>query len=360
MRIVHALAQAAQRSVDGCSNSVWTLATAQAALGHEVCVVLPVAVGPAAPHASGLWLVGWSDRAALRRVRSWADVLHLHSVFSPRLVWAQAVLAGATPVVAAPHGGLAAPILARRPARKRVYGVTVERRRLRAADLLIALTSAEAADLERYLGPRRPTIEVVPNPIAPAPIRVPVPRQPGRVVYLGRFDVLHKGLDRLAAVARHSRAEYHLYGPAGPGQTDSLPAPVAANLVVHGPVFGAAKTAVLDGAAAYVQPSRWEAFGCSLAEAAMAGTPLVVSVGCDLAAEVVRNGCGIAVDFEQARPAAVALDRLLSSESDRERAAMGQRAAEWAVRSFAAPAVAQRMVEMYEALLAGSGHRSRR
>jgi glycosyltransferase involved in cell wall biosynthesis len=357
VRIVHALAQPVPQSVDGCSNAVWTLATAQAALGHEVCVVVQSAIGPAATHESGLRLVGWSDRAALRRVRSWADVLHLYSAFSPRLVWVQAALAGAVPIVASPQGGLAAPVLARRPARKRAYGWTIERRRLRAAELLVALTAAEADDLGRYLGPRRPPIAVMSNPIAPVSIPAPVCRQPGRVVYLGRFDVQHKGLDRLAAVARHSQAEFHLYGPAGGGGAMSLPGLAAGNLVVHGPVFGAAKTAVLGRAAVYVQPSRWEAFGCSIAEAAMAGTPLVVSSSCDLAVEVVRNGCGIAVDFEQTRAAAAALDRLLSSDSDGERAAMGQRAAQWAIRSFSAPVVARRAVEMYEALPASSGRR---
>jgi glycosyltransferase involved in cell wall biosynthesis len=359
VRIVHALAEPMPQSVDGCSNAVWTLSNAQAALGHEVCIVAQSATGPVTAGERGPWLIGWSDLPGLRRLRSWADILHLHSGFSPQLTWVQAVFAGAVPVVASPHGAFAAPVLVRRPVRKRAYTWAVERRRLRASDLLLGVTLAETDEIARYLGRRQPPVTVLAEPIAAVPEPARGPRQANRVIFLGRFDDKHKGLDRLVAVAQHSRAEFHLYGYAQPGRTTALPGRSASNVIVHRPVFGVAKTAVLGQAAAYVQPSRWEAFGCAMVEAAMAGIPLVVSAGCGLAADVVRSGSGIAVDFDQTRAAAAAIDQFLSRDSDDERAEMGRRAADWALRSFSAPQVAGRAVEMYEALLVGAGRRPR-
>jgi glycosyltransferase involved in cell wall biosynthesis len=368
VRIVHALASAAEQSVDGCSNVVWTLARAQAALGHDVHLVVygrsvpgvravcpagpapggePVAAAAGGPAPAGaVGLVAVTDLAALRALRRRADVLHLHSAFAPRLAWVQAVFGGVVPVVAAPHGGLAWPVLGRGRAKKLAWSVLVERRRLRATDLLLAVTAAEARDIGAYLGRRRPPVAVLPNPVR---LEAGVPgagRDRRRVVFLGRFDVLTKGLDRLVVAAGHSRAEFHLYGRPRPG---GPPVASAGNVVMHPPVFGAAKAAVLAGAAAYVQPSRWEAFGMSLAEAALAGTPLIVAADCALAGDVVGHGCGIRVDFDDPPGAAAAIDALLGD--DAARLDMGRRAADWAA-SFAPAAVAAESVRLYGSLRA--------
>ncbi|HEX5494859.1 MAG TPA: glycosyltransferase family 4 protein, partial [Mycobacteriales bacterium] len=122
------------------------------------------------------------------------------------------------------------------------------------------------------------------------------------------------------------------------------------NVTVHPPVFGERKAAVLGAAAVYAQPSRWEAFGRSLAEAAMAGTALVVSAECDLAGQVTAAGGGLVVDFDCPDRTAAAIDALLAGGSDGRRAAMGQAAATWAARNFAPALVATRTIAAYRGL----------
>jgi glycosyltransferase involved in cell wall biosynthesis len=355
MRIVHALARPAEHSVDGCSNSVWALARAQAAQGHQVRVVVHSGDRSQVPAGGNLRLVSWYDAAALRRARLWADVLHVHSAFSPPLSWVQAAAGDRPRVVASPRGALAGSVLRRHRARKQAYSWLLERRRLGAADLVLALTPAEVDDIGRYLGRRRPPVALLPNPIEAWPTPVTGTRQDHRVVYLGRFDTWHKGLDRLVAAARHSCTDFHLYGSADPGAAPLGDCP--RNVTAHRPVFGADKAVVLGRTAAYVQASRWEAFGRSLAEAALAGAPLIVSSECDLATAVVGNGCGIVVDFEDPVTAAAAIDRLLDSRAEPIRAEMGRRAAEWARRSFTPADVARRAVDLYRGVGAGSAGR---
>jgi glycosyltransferase involved in cell wall biosynthesis len=352
VNIVHGLAQADMESVDGASNSVRMLAAAQVRLGHDVTVILqtsPHDVAGATAAPDEVRLVPWTDGRRLRQLRSHADVVHLHSAFSPRLNLVDALLRGPACVVASPRGAVAPTVLRRGAGRKSVYSAVFDRPRLRRADGVIALSAAESADVVDFVRPRETRVEVIPNPIdlsSTAAVR----RTSDRVVYLGRFDVLHKGLDRLVSAARQSSAEFHLYGN-GPLPADLL-ATLPANVYVHGPVFGAEKAAVLRSAALYVQASRWEAFGRSIAEAAAAGTPLLVSSECDLAGEIAGQGCGVAVNFDCSAEVAARIDSLLLPDNSPARVDMSSRAAQWAARSFSADAIGDRVVSLYSEILA--------
>jgi glycosyltransferase involved in cell wall biosynthesis len=359
MRIVHGLAQVDTETVDGSSNSVRTLAAGQAAIGHEVCVLTWHAVDASTRVRSDVRLVSCSDVGALRGLRRWADVLHAHSVFSPRLAWVQAMFGRAVPVVASPQGGLDAAVLRRRWLRKSVYSRLVERPLLRRSDLIVALSDAEAHQVGRFLGSSAgPPVVVLPAPIGMD--ARPRARLRNRVVYLGRFDVEHKGLDRLVDSARYSTAEFHLYGHAGRQHgrvAAELFASAPANVVVHGPLFGVAKDEVLGSAALYVQSSRWEAFGRSTAEAAMAGTPVVLSSESVLAGAVAEHGCGIVLDFDDPARAGRQMDALLDPAADRRWAAMSASARAWAVGSFSVDEVASRHIAAYEQVMAGRSRR---
>jgi glycosyltransferase involved in cell wall biosynthesis len=130
------------------------------------------------------------------------DIVHLHSVFTP----ANASLARRlqVPYVVSPHGGYAPASLARGAVRKELYIPLVERRVVRGAALRVALTEFEARDLRAFRSGE--PIAVIPNGVQPPPRDVAPDafrRELGLdancrlLLFVGRFDVVHKGLDRL-------------------------------------------------------------------------------------------------------------------------------------------------------------------
>jgi glycosyltransferase involved in cell wall biosynthesis len=108
----------------------------------------------------------------------------------------------------------------------------------------------------------------------------------GYVLWMGRFDPQHKGLDVLVqAVARlpHPDRPYvRLVGPDWRGGRA-----VVASLVndlgltpwirIEPAMYGEDKWRLLARAVGFVYPSRWEGFGNSLAEAAALGLPALVT-----------------------------------------------------------------------------------
>ena len=84
----------------------------------------------------------------------------------------------------------------------------------------------------------------------------------------------------------------------------------------------------------------------------MLGTPLLLSEGCDIAAEAVEAGCAIVVDFDDNRRAAAMIDDLLRDSSAQRRRAMGARAVVWARERFSTEQVARSTVDLYAELLA--------
>src|SRR5205807_24650 len=108
----------------------------------------------------------------------------------------------------------------------------------------------------------------------------------GELVWLGRFDPECKGLDLLLAAMRllsvHERPRLALHGPDWHGQKRSvtrLNAELALEewVTLGEAVYGDQKRHLLECAAGFVYPSRWEAFGFSVVEAVSLGIPTLVT-----------------------------------------------------------------------------------
>lgn len=263
-----------------------------------------------------------------------------------------------TPYVVSTHGATSPQNLARYAARKAIYSRVVERHLAGGADALVASTPVEAAELRRWL-PDGPPIRVLANVASPSLLAgdawSPAEAAPdAAVVSLGRFDVRHKGLDRLADVAaRVPAAEFVVHGSRcgnEPELLDALVQRAPANLHLADPVTGHAKDAALLDARAFILLSRWEGLSVALLEAMASGIPCVVSP--EVAATLGPDApvLVLATDPDEA---ASQLDVFLASTADRAR--IGAAGRRWAATHASPEAVGAASLAIYDEILhAGS------
>lgn len=243
---------------------------------------------------------------------------------------------------------------------KRVYWPFVQLPALRQAIGLHATATSELEDIRRF-GLSQP-VAVIPNGID-----VPDDSNAGRphgqsskvVLYLGRIHP-EKGLACLleawAAVhQRHADWKLRIVGPDVCGYKAEL-ARLLEDRRISGvefadPVYGKAeKTAVYRSSAIYVLPSPSENFGVTIAEALVAGVPVVANHGAPWEG-VVENRCGWWIPHGPA-PLATTLTEAIG-KSDDELREMGERGRIWMHSAFGWPHVVSRMRQFYAYLLEG-------
>jgi glycosyltransferase involved in cell wall biosynthesis len=206
----------------------------------------------------------------------------------------------------------------------------MERAMIRRAARLSATSTATYELLQALKGPG---VEVdmvyagVPDELFELPHR-----EQGYVLYFGRIDVVHKGLDTLldafALVARE-RPSIELK-MAGRGKDADRVRQMARDLGIEpnvrllGAVTEEVRRTLFTGALVQLMPSRFEGFGMVAAEAMAAGVPLIATAAGSLP-EVVGDG-GVLVPTGDASALASALRRLLDDAAERARLSGAARA----------------------------------
>lgn len=231
--------------------------------------------------------VATDDRQALRGFAP--DVVHIHGELNPDNLVAARVFR--VPLVLSPHGGFHPRVLARGARRSKAAYLTLARRMLYHRATFHALSPLEAADIARLL-PDRP---VYCAPQGPGPAGEATTTASGRIdagpvrlLFVGRLNVGEKGLDLLletVAKARQHATRAMTLTVVGPDWKDGL-----ATLRSLATQLGLAGTVVFTGSRTaaelatlyaehdlYVQLSRNEGFGMSVAEALLAGMPAILS-----------------------------------------------------------------------------------
>lgn len=309
---------------------------ARMAAGICKAVAASAAVGrPVVVHSSGLW-----DHGSLA-----VD---------------QASQSHAFPLVISPRGMLEPWALNHRRLKKKAAMTLWQRRQLTRADMLHATSEQECENIRR-LGLRNPVC-VVPNGIELPPeafTAKPRTAESGqsakrRCVFLSRLHP-KKGIPMLLeAWARVRPAGWvlEIAGNAEGGHEREIAERIKslglADVRLVGEQAGDAKWRFLAGAELFVLPSYSENFGIAVAEAMAMGLPVITTHGTPWAA-VEERGLGWWV-----LPTVDAIEHALRqafAESPAGLAERGRRGRDYAVKSFAWPAIGRRMAACYAWLL---------
>jgi glycosyltransferase involved in cell wall biosynthesis len=288
------------------------------------------------------------------RNRQRLDMAHLYSVFTPENEVIRRILKRhGIPYVWSPQGGLDEHIMKRGRIKKLIYWNLYEQRLMHEAAAIHCLTSREMERL-RQLGYTGRT-EVMGN-IVDAPDSLE--RRPeSRIIFMGRDDIHHKGLDRLVRlfgfIAKQiPGVSLHLYGcpDAGLKLANEMNAigPYKSRIVFHSPVYDREKARALAEASVYIQASRWEGFGVSIAEAMVAGVPVMVSRECALSAFLEQSGGGRVLDDFSEAGASQVVAMLRDTEAA---ASLGACGMDVAGRNFSSRVIAEQMLQLYQSVL---------
>ena len=294
-----------------------------------------------------------------------ADVVFVHAHFQ-FANWAGAWLArrAKKPYVIFAHGSLHREGIAHKNKfLKRVYLRILEHGNMRNA-AFIAFNAPEEKDHSFYgeLG------KVVRNGIDPAEFLNMPPKGSfrerysqlrGKIIFLflGRLDVQHKGLDLLleafARLARECRnVHLVLAGPdegGGVARINLLAQQYGVNdsVTLTGLISGQDKLAALQGADAFVLPSRFEGLSIAILEALYVGLPMLVTDQVGLCDEIRRIGAGLVVPV---RSESIYYG-LLKLAQERTRASMRGRGIELIEREYSWDAIARDLVEQIQEMV---------
>ena len=275
----------------GITNSIRRISEATVRAGHDVQVAIDDATDLRQDEAFTWVPVAHVGRGRLRRpvgmdaVLEGVDLMVLHSAWTHQNVRAGAAARRmGVPYVLEPRGAYDPSIFRRRRLLKRAMWETVERTLVQGAMAIHVFFESEVDQL-RQIGFAGPII-VAPNGITIPPDTRWDGGSGGYLLWIGRFDPEHKGLDLLLhavhAMEAHERPNVRLHGPdwvGGKARVEALVDELALGdtVTIGPPVYGATKWQLISAARAFAYPSRWEGFGNSAAEAVCAGVPTLVT-----------------------------------------------------------------------------------
>ena len=273
------------------------------------------------------------------------NAVHLHSVFLwPTYAAARAARAAGVPYVVSPRGMLVPELIRERSRWVKTAWLSLFERRTFAHAAAIHLTSQREEDDARRVGIPLPHPFIVPNGIDVVP-RPAVPRDERTVLYFGRIswkkqiDLLIDALPQLPGV-RLIVAGNDEEGLTPQLQERAQKSGAGERVSFAGAIDPSAKWDLLARATMLAMPSISENFGNVVLEAMMMETPVVLSEGVGLAADVARARGGIITgDFAAAMRTLLA-DSVLRAE-------MGHNGRALVESQFTWQAVAARMEEAY-------------
>jgi glycosyltransferase involved in cell wall biosynthesis len=267
------------------------------------------------------------------------------------------------PYVIKPGGGLLPPVLRRGVIKKALYTTLVERPRFMGASAIVIVTPGEERAIRAYVPDFQGPIRWIPNAV---PLDDLGPHRwdgstlhqgQKRIVFLGRFDVLHKGLDILIEIARLlPDVQFDLHGTEDAKTRDwleRLKRTRPANVAFRDPIFGHDKGKVLAESCLYIQPSRWEVFGNSVAQCLSLGVPTAITQTMDLAQLYHEHDLGLVIPLDAAEAAAQIRMALADPERMHD---WSRRGRQFAQTNFHPRTVAEKYLALYREVIA-SGRR---
>jgi glycosyltransferase involved in cell wall biosynthesis len=264
------------------------------------------------------------------------------------------------PYIAAPHDAYDASMFRKNPHLKLPYWWMFERRFLAHATAVQVLDVRQVTHLKKC-GIRTPAFEVsngygtqtVP-PVSTLSWRSGGPAQ---ILFFGRIDMHHKGLDILLDAFERISASYDvrltIQGPDWGDRTRleerAGNGALAGKVKFLDPDYVHSGPDVIARHDIFCMPSRREGFGLSALEAMLAARVMLVSRAAGVAPHIEASGCGVLVDADVSAVTDGFVSLLEDRAQWRERGLAGRA---YALAALPWKAIAARALERYEALAA--------
>lgn len=368
MKILHVGASTSYQTVNGVNYVIWLIAKEQVKFGHEVSLLLdskPEQKTRDFARTVGINLIPvstsrWSyskDEIRSHFRDSLPQIVHFHSIFVPAHASLAAYLSHLNiPYIVTPHA-MSPKLLRRRFFRKLLYSLFIEKKRFSNAAAITAVSPAEERVIRDYVPNYKGLVTCIYNPVkieCKSLSRSSLGSPIKKLVYLGRFDVHHKGIDILVKIATllPREIEFHIVGKSSSKnqrKIDQIKANLPENVIFHGPVYGPDKTELLATATMYIQASRWEVFGISIAESMCQGIPCAIADSIDLAEVFKEHELGLVFPLEDVQKAAELIEQSLSGDTKLQ--CWSQRAKWFAETEFSPKTIAQKYLSLYEKTL---------
>lgn len=375
LRILHVVASYLPATrYGGPIESVHGLARAQAELGADVSVLTTSVDGPMdsdVVHEQPVDVDGvkvWYFRSRLLRrlyfswrMRSWLkrelrrfDVVHVHAVFLfPSTMAARLCNAAGVPYAIAPRGMLVKALIDSKSRwLKRAWIALFERRTLAQAAFIHATSRAEIQEIDR-LGLMLAPAQVLMNGVGSRIFKLDALELPEitrpYLLYLGRVTP-KKNIDLLVgAIARIAELDLVVIGvdelqTRAKLQTQADALGIAARVHFLGERLGEEKWRWIKHARALALVSVNENFGNSVAEAMLAGIPVIVSQGVGLAQWVGAERAGW-VCAPEIETLVAALQELIADPA--RATTFGQNGQHFAQRTLSWDAIAGKSLQLY-------------
>ena len=265
-------------------------------------------------------------------------------------------------------GQLAPWALAQKQFKKQAYTLLVERHNLNRAAAIHCTTLAEAENVRKF-GIQKPTITLPLGANPPMPIsdaeaqlrqKYNIPADTPIVLFLSRLHYKKRPELLLQSLGQLKNQGYRFHAIfAGSGEStyianlQNLVSSLGIDRQVSFPglVTGFDKDLLLQCADLFVLPSFSENFGIAVAEALVAGLPVVITPGIQISSEVAAAKAGLVVPGE-VEPIAGAISKLLSAPKLRQE--IGANAKRLAQRRYSWKPIAQNLASTYGAIISGS------
>ncbi|MEC4816546.1 MAG: hormogonium polysaccharide biosynthesis glycosyltransferase HpsP [Scytonema sp. PMC 1069.18] len=309
-------------------------------------------------------LLRWLNRHACE-----FNLAHIHALFSPVSSFAASVCRQQKlPYIMRPLGTLDPADLRKKKQLKKLYAAILERPNLAGA-AAIHFTSVQEAKVSERFGVSTRDL-VIPLGVkgngeigkwGDKEVRhnLGVPENVPLVLFMSRIDP-KKGLNLLLPALEGLLAEglkFHFVlagtNPQDPNYEESIKLQIQSSSLrshttITGFVTGELKSGLLKAADLFVLPSYYENFGIAVAEAMVAGTPVIVSDQVHIYQEVRDSESGWVSTMDVSN-----LTQLLRTalQDPMERQRRGLRAQEYALQEYSWDAIARQMIQAYREIL---------
>ncbi|MBK1990506.1 glycosyltransferase [Sphaerospermopsis aphanizomenoides BCCUSP55] len=293
------------------------------------------------------------------------DIAHIHALFSPVSSAAATVCRQQNlPYILRPLGTLDPADLQKKKQLKKLYVQLIERRNIAGAAAL-HFTSEQEAKISARFGVTTKDL-VIPLGVNPPQInteevwsKLNIPNDKPVILFMSRIDP-KKGLELLIPALETvltAGFDFHFVlagtNPQDPAYEAKIQSAIensSLNLctTITGFVTGKVKITLLKYADLFVLPSYYENFGIAVAEAMVAGTPVVISDQVHIYQQVIDSESGW-VGTTDVESLVDLLTTALSNAQERQR--RGLNAQKYALQNFSWDAIAQQVINAYQEII---------